>query len=105
MMSDCYHQKTVCPNHKGSFDCHSFCPICEGEQEFCAPCDQKEQFAEAVKMVTDHLTDINAHTLVKMLDYQLNGAEDNQKDEVMYKTYEVAKNFLYSFNNEVLGRK
>lgn len=23
-----------CPRHEGAFDCHSFCNICEGEQEY-----------------------------------------------------------------------
>lgn len=23
-----------CPNHGGNFDCHSFCRICEGFQEY-----------------------------------------------------------------------
>ena len=31
----CDHEHIVCPNHEGSFDCHSFCSICEGNQEFC----------------------------------------------------------------------
>jgi hypothetical protein len=105
MMSNCYHQKTVCPNHEGAFDCNPFCAKCEGEQEFCAPCDQKEQFAEAVKMVTDHLTDINAHTLVMLIEYTLYGCKDERKAEVLDRTYEVAKNFLYSGNTEILGRK
>ena len=27
-------QQVVCPNHGGSFDCNSFCVVCEGEQEY-----------------------------------------------------------------------
>jgi hypothetical protein len=23
-----------CPRHEGAFDCHSFCRMCEGEQEY-----------------------------------------------------------------------
>jgi hypothetical protein len=105
MMSNCYHQKTVCPNHEGSFDCNPFCAKCEGEQEFCAPCDEKEQFEKTVRSIIDHLTDINAHTLARMLDYQFFGAQNELDDEVMSRTYEVAKNYLYSFSQEVLGRK
>lgn len=104
MMTLCHHQKTICPNHNGSFDCTPFCSICEGEQEFCAPCDTREQFDEAVKMVTDHLTDINAHTLVHLLKWNLYGCEDTAKDELMYRSYEVAKNFMYAGNLEILGR-
>jgi len=105
LQNDCNHEKTVCPEHKGSFDCTPFCAKCEGEQEFCAPCEATTQLHEAVKMVTEHLTDINAHTLVKMIDFQFFGCEDEVKYEVMSMTYEVAKNFLYSGNQEVLGRK
>jgi hypothetical protein len=31
----CNHERLVCPNHEGAFDCHSFCSICEGFQEYC----------------------------------------------------------------------
>lgn len=31
----CEHEHLVCPNHEGAFDCHSFCDICEGFQEYC----------------------------------------------------------------------
>jgi hypothetical protein len=105
MMSNCWHEKTVCPEHKGSFDCNPFCAKCEGEQEFCFPCDEKEQFENTVRSIIDHLTDINAHTLARMLDYQIFGSENELEDEVMCRTYEVAKNFLYSFDQELLGRK
>jgi hypothetical protein len=36
----CEHSKTVCPRHGMSFDCHSFCDICEAEQEYCPVCDE-----------------------------------------------------------------
>ena len=41
-MSDCEHDKVVCPKHHGSFDCNSFCDICEGNQEYCPVCDEYE---------------------------------------------------------------
>lgn len=31
----CDHEHAECPNHEGGFDCNSFCPICEGDQEYC----------------------------------------------------------------------
>jgi len=101
----CGHKKTVCPNHKGAFDCIPFCAKCEGEQEFCAPCEKNAELFKAVELVTEHLTEINAHTLVKMIDFQFYGCQDEAKYEVMCATYEVAKNFLYSGNQEILGRK
>ena len=104
-MINCYHQKTVCPNHEGGFDCNPFCAKCEGEQEFCFPCDQQEEFKQQVRAIIEHLTDVNAHTLARMLDYQIFGTDNELEDEVMSRTYEVAKNYLYSFNQELLGAK
>jgi hypothetical protein len=49
-MSECEHDKTVCPIHEGSFDCTPFCRICEGNQEICPHCDQWES---AIAMVLD----------------------------------------------------
>lgn len=31
---DGFEQDGSCPKHEGSFDCNSFCPICEGEQGY-----------------------------------------------------------------------
>jgi hypothetical protein len=31
----CTHEHLECPNHEGSFDCNSFCSICEGNGEYC----------------------------------------------------------------------
>jgi hypothetical protein len=64
-----------------------------------------EELENALKIVLESLEGNNAHTLGLMLDYQFNGALDREKDELMYRTYEVAKNFLYSGNLEILGRK
>lgn len=41
-MSECECDKIECPRHDGSFDCHSFCDICEGNQEYCATHDTWE---------------------------------------------------------------
>lgn len=34
-MERCDHKHLDCPKHEGSFDCLSFCEICEGNQEYC----------------------------------------------------------------------
>lgn len=34
-MTLCTHEHLECPKHNGNFDCHSFCDICEGDQEYC----------------------------------------------------------------------
>jgi len=94
----CEHQKTVCPKHNGAFDCNPFCDFCEGEGEYCRICN-------ALEIVLADLEHNNAHTLGLMLDYQFNGALDPVKDELMYRTYLVAKNYLYSGDIEILGRK
>jgi hypothetical protein len=41
-MSECECDKAVCPVHEGHFDCHSFCEICEGNQEYCITHDEWE---------------------------------------------------------------
>jgi hypothetical protein len=33
------HETVECPNHEGNFDCHSFCSLCEGFQEYCPICE------------------------------------------------------------------
>ena len=43
IMSDCDCKKVECPKHHGSFDCHSFCDICEGNQEYCPEHDEWER--------------------------------------------------------------
>lgn len=39
-MSECDCDKVVCPKHHGSFDCNSFCDICEGNTEYCPTHDE-----------------------------------------------------------------
>jgi hypothetical protein len=34
----CEHNVIECPKHKGNWDCHSFCPLCEGYGEYCGKC-------------------------------------------------------------------
>jgi len=41
-MSDCECDRVECPKHHGSFDCHSFCDICEGNQDYCPTHDEWE---------------------------------------------------------------
>jgi hypothetical protein len=40
----CNHEHLVCPEHEGEFDCHSFCPTCEGFQEYCPEGCEVESF-------------------------------------------------------------
>ena len=42
IMSDCECDRVECPKHHGSFDCHSFCDICEGNQDYCPTHDEWE---------------------------------------------------------------
>lgn len=42
IMSDCECDRVECPIHEGSFDCHSFCEICEGNQDYCPTHDEWE---------------------------------------------------------------
>jgi len=42
-MSDCEcDNRTDCPKHEGNYDCHSFCDICEGNQDYCPTHDEWE---------------------------------------------------------------
>ena len=53
----CNHNKIVCPNHEGGFDCTPFCKLCEGEQEFCPSCERitMEQWEEIYQPMVNHL--------------------------------------------------
>jgi hypothetical protein len=43
IMSDCEcEHRLECPKHEGSFDCTSFCDICEGNQDYCPTHDEWE---------------------------------------------------------------
>ena len=52
-MSECECDKIECPRHDGSFDCHSFCDICEGNQEYCATHDVWEN-QQAILYLKDY---------------------------------------------------
>ena len=64
-----------------------------------------KEIENALTIVLEYLENKNAHTLGLMLDYEFNGCEDKDKDELLYRTYEVAKNFLYAGDVTILGRK
>lgn len=51
IMSDCECDKVDCPKHEGSYDCHSFCDICEGNQGYCPTHDEWE--AEQAQIYLD----------------------------------------------------
>ena len=55
-MSDCLHDKVVCPKHDGSFDCTPFCDICEGNQDYCTSCDEWEA-EQAEIYIAQHRSD------------------------------------------------
>lgn len=40
----CEHEKAICIVGDGdsSLDCNSFCPLCEGEGEYCPTCHEHE---------------------------------------------------------------
>jgi hypothetical protein len=39
----CNHEKVMCVLGDGSsLDCNSFCPLCEGEGEYCPTCHEHE---------------------------------------------------------------
>jgi hypothetical protein len=64
-----------------------------------------KEIDNALKIVLEYLENKNAHTLGLMLDYEFNGCEDKDKDELLYRTYLVAKNFLNAGDVTILGRK
>ena len=38
----CEHDKVICVIGGDNFDCTPFCPLCEGEGEYCAICHEHE---------------------------------------------------------------
>jgi hypothetical protein len=55
-MSECECDKVECPVHDGGFDCHSFCRICEGNQEYCPTHDEWEA-QKAIDYLEEQRTD------------------------------------------------
>jgi len=52
---------------------------------------------KAAKIILDYLEETNAHTLAKLLSWELYGEKDPNKDEILFRAYLSAKNFLSSF--------
>ena len=52
-----------------------------------------EELEQAYALVLADLEDRNSHLIGRLLEWDISGKED----EVMYRTWLVAKNFLYSF--------
>lgn len=53
-----------------------------------------EQLEKAYALVLEDLEDRNSHVIGRLLEWDISG----QEDELLYRTWLVAKNFLYSFN-------
>lgn len=60
----------------------------------------KKELEEALTIVMEHLTDINAHTVAGMLDWTLNGNPDSLKDEKFYRAWLAAKGIIYGLDGE-----
>lgn len=58
--------------------------------------DQNQEITAAYKLVMDHLTDNNAHTLAALVDHFYNGAYDN---DLMAKAYDAARLVLAAKND------
>lgn len=86
----------ICPNHEGSYDCTPFCSLCEGRQEYLAD----PELNDAMWKVLDHLEEYNSHTLGRLLHWEMFGSVSDREDELIYRTFLVAKNFLEQFEME-----
>ena len=53
-----------------------------------------EELEKAYALVLADLEDRNSHVIGRLLEWDISG----QEDELLYRTWLVAKNFLYSFN-------
>ena len=53
-----------------------------------------EELEQAYALVLADLEDRNSHVIGRLLEWDISG----QEDELLYRTWLVAKNFLYSFN-------
>jgi hypothetical protein len=52
-----------------------------------------EELEQAYALVLADLEDRNSHLIGRLLEWDISG----QEDELMYRTWLVAKNFLYSY--------
>jgi hypothetical protein len=55
-----------------------------------------EELENAYSLVLADLENRNSHLIGRLLEWDISGGED----ELMYRTWLVAKNFLYSFQTE-----
>ena len=53
-----------------------------------------EELEQAYALVLADLEDRNSHVIGRLLEWDISGKED----ELLYRTWLVAKNFLYSFD-------
>lgn len=54
---------------------------------------------QASETISEHLTDINAHTAEMLLAWLLGSREfTSEQDEIIFRAYENLKNFVYSHN-------
>lgn len=56
-----------------------------------------EELEWAYSLVLTDLEDRNSHVIGRLLEWDMGNKED---DELMYRTWLVAKNFMYSFQTE-----
>jgi hypothetical protein len=83
----------ICPNHDGNYDCTPFCSLCAGRQEYLEDPD----LDDAIWKILDYLEENNSHTLGRLLHWEMFGSTSDREDELMFRTFLVARNFLESF--------
>lgn len=55
------------------------------------------ELEQAYQLVLADLEDRNSHVIGRLLEWDISGSnEDTNEDELMYRTWLVAKNFMYS---------
>lgn len=64
----CTHEKIACPHGEDSWDCTSFCDICEGEGEYCPVCEPVPD--EVVRMAFDKVIEREVHDLMRDVDWR-----------------------------------
>lgn len=57
--------------------------------------EHNQELQHAYTLVLADLEDRNSHLIGRLLEWDLSGGED----EILYRTWLVAKNFLYSIEN------